>query len=361
MHAKVELLKQIASNPNIPSPPTVVLRVLDKASARDCTIGDLCQIIQLDPGLSGRILRIVNSAIFGLSRPVSSIQRALAVVGLNSTRLLVLTISFPEMQKKARGIDPEVSRRYWKASVAGAIVARELAQRMRARDAEDDMAAGLLRDLGELILQQLMPDAYKAVLEQPADALINEQMDLEETHCNLNHADVSAFILNQWRLPPEMTEAIGHHHAPDEGTYGSEQAKERAHRLYFATRAAQLLSHPNQPLLLKELRELALTHYQMNEDQLNEFLLPLSKKISDFAALLQIDIGATSDYQEVLTRASEELLHLAVATNLENEHSAKRRGARTGRSAWHSGRSCVRSAHQSVQSAFPRSQAARAV
>ena len=99
---KIELLKQIASNPSIPSPQTVVLRVLDQASKPDCTIGDLCQLIQLDPGLSGRVLRIVNSAMFGLSRPVTSIQRALAVVGLNSTRLLMLAISFPETQQKLR-------------------------------------------------------------------------------------------------------------------------------------------------------------------------------------------------------------------------------------------------------------------
>src|SRR5712692_2217820 len=113
---KLELLKQIAANPSIPSPPTVVLRVLDKASEPDCTIADLCQIIQVDPGLAGRILRIVNSATFGLSRPVTSIQRALAVVGLNSARLLVLSISFPEMQRKAGKVDKLWAQSYWKAS-----------------------------------------------------------------------------------------------------------------------------------------------------------------------------------------------------------------------------------------------------
>src|SRR5207253_3167511 len=109
--------KKIASNPSIPSPPTVVLRVLDQASKPDCTIGALGQIIQLDPGLSGRVLRIVNSAMFGLSRAVTSIQRALAVVGLKSTRLLVLAISFPEMQRKMLGIQAGERQRYWKASV----------------------------------------------------------------------------------------------------------------------------------------------------------------------------------------------------------------------------------------------------
>jgi two-component system, cell cycle response regulator len=325
---KIELLKQIASNPSIPSPPTVVLRVLDQASKPDCTIGDLCQLIQMDPGLSGRVLRIVNSALFGLSRPVTSIQRALAVVGLNSTRLLMLAISFPEAQQKMRGIDAVVMQRYWKASVAGAIVARELAHRLRAGDPEDDTVAGLLRDLGELVLQQLMPEAYQNVLDQPAEMLIHGKSELEEAHCGLTHAEVSAFILDRWRLPAEISEAIRNHHQPDSGIYSSDAAKARAYRLHFATRAAEILLHPDQPLVLKELRELAQNKYQMSIDQLNEFLLPLGKKITDFAALLQIDMGEFSDYREILSRASEELVNLMIATNLDS-----RRAAETSRKA----------------------------
>lgn len=314
---KVELLKRIASNPSIPSPPSVVLQVLDQASKPDCTIDDLCRLIQVDAGLCGRVLRIVNSAMFGLSRPVTSIQRAMAVVGLTSTRLLILAISLPEMHKKIRGIEARVKQRYWRASVAGAIVARELAQRLHVGEPEDDMAAGLLRDLGELILLQLMPRAYQAVLDQPAEALIDGKIDLEEAQCGLNHAEVSAFILDRWRLPVDMTEAIRHHHRPDGGVYSSSAGKDRAYRLHFATRAAQLLLHPEQAVVLKALRELAQTHYQMNEEQLHEFLLPLTKKIGDFAALLQIDIGAANECQEILSRASEELVNLTVASNLD--------------------------------------------
>ena len=98
------------------------------------------------------------------------------------------------------------------------------------------MVAGLLRDLGELILQQLMPDAYQHVLDQPAEMLINAKIELEEAHCGLNHAEVSAFILDRWRLPTEISEAIRHHHRPDQGAYSTRLAKGRASRLHFATR-----------------------------------------------------------------------------------------------------------------------------
>jgi diguanylate cyclase (GGDEF)-like protein len=318
---KVELLKRIANHPNIPSPPTVVLQVLEKASKRDCTIADLCQIIQMDPGMSSRILRIVNSATFGLSRAVTSIQRALAVVGLNSARLIVLALSFPDMQRKMHAADQAVKQRYWKSSVAGAVVARELSRAMRSKEPEDDMAAGLLRDLGELVLQQMMPEEYGTVLAQPVASLINDQIDLEEIHCGLDHAEVSAFILDRWRLPAEMTEAIHHHHHPDAGVFAAPRGQDRAYLLHFATRAAQLLLHPDQPLVLKSLRELAQNHYKMTEQELHDFLLPLSNKINDFAALLQIDIGEASDYEDVLDRANDELINLTVAANLDNQRA----------------------------------------
>src|SRR5262249_28267457 len=159
---------------------------------------------------------------------------------------------------------------------AGAIVSRELSRRIRSRDPEDDMAAALLRDLGELILQQLFPDAYKDVLAEKSEALLTRQCEIEESHCGLSHAEVSAFILDRWRLPPEITEAIRHHHRPNQGTFASVAAKQRSYLLQFATRAAQLLQHPKEPLVLRQLLEVAQQHFRMSEADLNEFLMPLS-------------------------------------------------------------------------------------
>ncbi len=317
---KVEVLKQIASSPNIPSPPTVVLRVLDHASRADCTINDLCQIIQMDPGLAGNVLRIINSATYGLSRPVTSIQRALSIVGVNSARLLVLAISFPRVHKSFKQ-DPAMKQRYWKSSIAGAIVARELSQRLRSRDPEDDMAAGLLRDIGEMILQQMIPDGYQEIQRHPAEDFINGQCQIEEEQFSLDHAEVSAFVLNRWRLPSDMTEAIRWHHHPEQGTFSTVNAEARAYLLHFATRAAQLLLYPEHPLVFQELLTLARNRFNMDENTVREFLIPLSRKTVEFAALLQVDIGECNDYQAVMARASEELVHLTLSADRDTKRA----------------------------------------
>jgi diguanylate cyclase (GGDEF)-like protein len=318
---KEDLLQEIGNHPKVPSPPTVVLQVLDRASNPDCTINELCGIIQVDPGLAGRILRIVNSATFGLSRPVASIQRALAVVGVKSARLLALSISLPEMQRQAGNIDGAWAQHYWKRSVAGAIVARALSRRASAPAAEDDMTAALLRDLGELIFWQRFPDAYQSFLAE-ASTCVTEQCALEETRFGLNHAEVSAHVLERWGLPLEIGEAVRHHHHPESGRFTSPAARARAYLLHFATRAAELLEHPDDSRVLTQLTAIAGRHFQMSQEQLREFLIPLSREITDFAALLRVDIGG-ADYQAVLTRAGEELVNLTVATNLEQQRAAQ--------------------------------------
>lgn len=320
MMQKVELLKQIASDPKIPSPPTVILQVLEKASSPDCTIADLCKIIQIDPGLAGRILRIVNSALFGLSRPATSIQRALAVVGINSARLLILAIALPEMHKKSK-LEGQIAQRYWKSSISGAIVAHALSQQMKSRDAEDDMAAGLLRDIGDLVLQQIFPDVAKEIAAQPEEAIIDGQIEIEDSHYGLNHAEVSAFILERWRLPVDMTEAIRWHHNPEQGKYSTPAAETRAYTLHFATRATQLLFHPKQPQVLRALHEVAKARFGMSEEDLPVFLKPLSRKVSDFAALLQVDMGEGDDFNSALTRASETLVQLSLSATADNQRA----------------------------------------
>src|SRR5262245_15146732 len=135
--AKETLLAQITTNPRLPTPPTIALQVLEKASKPHCTIAEIGQIISHDPSLCGRILKMVNSAMFGIPRAVTSIDRALNLLGLKRVRSLVLSLSLPAMQTRSRG-NPRM-RDYWKSSVASAIVARELATRMRYPDPDSEM------------------------------------------------------------------------------------------------------------------------------------------------------------------------------------------------------------------------------
>src|SRR5438132_12073374 len=145
------LLAKITDNPYIPMLPALALKVLERASSPECSMEEIGELIRLDPLLCGRVLKTVNSALFGLPRSVTSIDRALKLLGLKSVRSLVLSLSLPAIQRQTLA-DARIQE-YWKSSVTGAIVARELAIKLRRSDPEDDLVAGLLRDLGIVILQ----------------------------------------------------------------------------------------------------------------------------------------------------------------------------------------------------------------
>jgi diguanylate cyclase (GGDEF)-like protein len=331
--SKLELLAKIASDPQLPTPSSVALRVLEKASQPDCTIGDLTAIISMDAGLSGKILKTVNSAVFGFPRAVTTIQRALAVLGIKSARSLVLTLSLPEMQKHRE--PDERTRRYWKTSVAGAIIAKELSVKLKRRDPEEDLSAGLLRDLGELILEHFFREKYQTVLDASTPEYLQRQCALEETACGVNHAEVTAFLLNKWRLPDETTDAILHHHDPAKGVYRSEAVEQRAYMLQFASKVAHLLAFPGQVFLYRELLDLAKAKFGMEEASVNDFLEPLTDKIELFASILKVDIGKVEKYPVILASAAQELVNLTLAINLDNHrYNEQKRRAESEARRW---------------------------
>ena len=118
-----------------------------------------------------------------------------------------------------------------------------------------------------------------------------------------------------------MTEAIRWHHHPDQGRYSTPKAECRAYLLNFATRATQLVLHPNHPLVLDDLYRVAKQRFQMNEDDVSTLLRPLGKKAAYFAAILQVDMGQPSDFSAALARATEELVHLSLSAGLENQRA----------------------------------------
>jgi diguanylate cyclase (GGDEF)-like protein len=300
-------LAHIGASPHLPTPPPIALDVIQKASQPDCELTDIARIIAQDAGLCARVLRTVNSALFGLQHPIESIDRALSYLGLKSVRSLVLSLSLPTLRLPTRG-DPRL-RDWWTASLAGAIAARELAVRLGRHDAEDDMVSALLSDLGVFVLQQMFPAEFAPVVAASPEVLAERQCELEEEHLGLNHAEVSAFILGRWDLPADITEPIRHHHRPAGLPAGQTAVAQRGRLVYLAVRAAQLQIAPNsQPALLREVLRLACDDFGLSEAKFLDFLQPLNRKIDEFAAILQLDVGSLASYPTVVANATVELI-----------------------------------------------------
>lgn len=302
------VLDRIADHPRLPTPPAVALQVLDRAGRPDCTTHEIADLVSHDPALCGKLLQTANSALYSRPHAVTSVHRAVTLLGLRSVRSLVLSLSLPALCRGSANDGP--SREYWKSSVAGAIIARELAVRLHRPEPDDDLVAGLLRDIGEVILRQLYPDEYAQVLDGVAAA----QCERERAVLGVHHAEVGAYVLRRWRLPEEITEAIRCHHHPGEAAALPRPAAERATLLAFATQLAQLQLTPHEPEISRTVREQARGRFGLDERRLDEFLAALGPRIAEFAALLSVDIGRCPDYAAVVADASAELVRLTQET-----------------------------------------------
>jgi diguanylate cyclase (GGDEF)-like protein len=295
------ILARIADNPKLPTPPAVALRVLEKAGEPDCTLADLEGIIGLDPLLCVQLLRTVNSALYGLPWAVTSIRLALGLLGTSAVRSLVLSLSLPALRTDAR--DSDDLRAFWKSSIAGAIVARELALRLGRPGPEDYLVSALLRDLGTLVLPQVFPEASRHLRRsEPAGRAGGPSCEEEEDAYGVNHAEVSAHLLRRWRAPADISEAIRFHKRPAQAP---PHTADRARLLHFATKVALFQAEPPNPEVWTHVKALAAEHFGMDEVELLKFLGPLDRKMAEFAALVRVDPGPWQHYPTVLAAAVE--------------------------------------------------------
>jgi HD-like signal output (HDOD) protein len=324
--AKAVLLARLADNPPLPTPPAIALQVLEKASHPACNLQEIDGLISADPALCAKLLRTVNSALYGLPRAVTSVRQAFNLFGINAVRSLVLSLSLPVLQRSGQPDRPFGEfQDFCKSSVAGAIVARELALRLDWPGPEDHLIAGLLRDLGVLVLPKVFPDAAARFRELPRDEAALRPCEFEEEYFGLHHAEISAHLVRHWRLPAEISEPIRYHHHPELAQQRARPQAPRAALLYFASQVAQLLLTPRQPELLRNILAVAAKEFGMNEAQVMQFLEPLNRRVEEFAALIQADIGVCENFPTLLASATEELIKLSVATSLENLRERDRR------------------------------------
>lgn len=313
------VLARIAASPYLPTPPAIALKALQVANRPDCTLKEIGAIVACDPGLCGRLLKLVNSSLYAAPRAITSIDRALSLLGLNRLRSLVLGFSLPAL--RFRMANSTRVKDCWRESVARAVVARELATRLGWSDPDTEMMAGLLCDLGVLLLLEVFADEYQRVLSQPPEVLSRNQCRLEAATIGVDHAEVSAYILRQWGLPDAVTEAIRRHHTPP-ATGGP---VDRATLLYFATRIAQLQSSLTGNTMLEEIATLANEQFRMDSTQFAHFLDSLDRRIGEFASLIEIEVGPYENFRVLYENAVENLTKFAVEMSLDLLHAQEER------------------------------------
>ena len=197
---------------NIPAFPPVVLRTLDLLSNESTDVAELVSEITSDPTLSAQVLRLANSAVFGLNREIDTVKHATTLLGLSRVQSLIMTVATTNYMRGA--LQTEALAKCWKHTIATAVIARELA---RSADLPADRAysIGLLHDIGRLALLVKFPDTYQEILRD-ADRDAVSLLDLEQQRFGSDHCEAGRLLVEHWKLPPDFCIAAGRHHDPAE-------------------------------------------------------------------------------------------------------------------------------------------------
>jgi len=215
----------------LPSWPAVALELLQSIDDENANAEALARKIAKDQALVAKLLRMANSSFYGLQSQVDSIQDAVVVLGLRSTRMLALSAAFTSSSGRtlAAGFD---FRNFWRHSLATALCARALARQLKAHE-ENAFAAGLLHDIGRLVLASCFPRSLEAVLQHRAQ-LDCHLIDAERTVLGMDHAQIGKVAAERWRFPAPLRDAIAGHHSVEQ--------KDR-HSLAYIVQVADAVVH----------------------------------------------------------------------------------------------------------------------
>ena len=187
----------------LPVQPGAAMRLLWMLEDPRTSAADLGRLIESDPALSTQVIRLSNTAFYGLSGKVSSAWRAVTVLGLATVRAIATTAAFDLFSEKGRSVPDE----FWEHSVTTAAAAAAIARRVGVQP-NDAFSAGLLHDLGTALVFRRAPRRYDTMIERRVADPDTPLVDIELEEFGATHAEVGAAALGVMRFPAEMVEAI---------------------------------------------------------------------------------------------------------------------------------------------------------
>ncbi len=193
--------------------PDTALKLMNVMRDSRSTLDNIVDAIKYDQAVTGQVLKLCNSSFFGLSRKVTSLNDAMLCLGTVKVLQLVMSIHTNNMlasKQQGYGLEPGV---LWKHSVAVALASSLVAQRLRLPNADLVFTAGLLHDIGKVILNEYVADSFAEIIHLVTDDRMSF-VEAEQRVLGFSHEEVGGMIAEKWKLPPAIVRCIRYHHVP---------------------------------------------------------------------------------------------------------------------------------------------------
>ena len=265
----------------ISSLPEITARIVEVVKNPKSTAQDMHDIVKHDPALAAKILKVVNSAFYGLPSQISSLDRGIVMLGLSAVKNIALAASLSRLFRPGAISERFAARDLWTHSIAVGVCARLLAQ-AGSGQAEEAFVAGLVHDMGLLIEYQLFPEKLKAIAER-CEAQPQDFCALERESIGADHQAFGAALAAKWRFPPGLRCAISHHHNP-------ERLKPELRKTAVAVQVADIVCCQNEigfylSAQTADVTDEMLDLLGVSESQVNEVLELLPERIEETARI----------------------------------------------------------------------------
>ena len=299
----VNLLARLEAGYALPALSPVAVRLVELASDDTCSASDLAGLIEKDPSLAVRLLRLANSAFFRSTQPVSTLKEAVVRVGFHRLRIMALSLSLRETFPMDR-VGPLNFEMFWKTSVYRALLAKSLAHLLKSCQPEEAFVAGLISEIGLLIFFDLFLKGKKARFELNLDRL-DEMLSREREQFGVDHRMVGEAALRHWRFPERIISCQSIHG----DAARSEGAPPLVRICEVAMESSTALLHKSpgfQEIFVEMEKVLGLDH-----ELVNDILLTTFGQVQDIAESIKVDLDGEKDLMEVMEKANRALSEIS--------------------------------------------------
>lgn len=209
-----DIQKALAKVTEISSLPEITTRIVQVVEDPRATAHDMHEIVKNDPALAAKVLKVVNSAFYGLPSQIASLDRAILMLGLSAVKNIALAASLSRMFRAETISEEFEARDLWWHCVAVGVCAKLIASAGKAVEDDEAFVAGLVHDLGLFVGAQVFPKKVAIVMKRICAETGENFCEVEEEVIGANHQAIGSALANKWRFPPALRYAIGYHHDP---------------------------------------------------------------------------------------------------------------------------------------------------
>ncbi len=305
-------LEEVIACPALPSMPAVAIDVLELTRDKDVKLQTIADVVQNDPALTAKILRTVNSSYYGLAKPCPTITRALAYLGLSTVKSLVLGFSLVDITRKSANEFDLTS--FWQRSLYSAAAARYLASKTGKCDPPEAFITALMSDIGMLAIHATASDAYgDAIARTEGDH--QRLLQLESDLFGFDHTEAGEQLGIHWRLPPQIAQAIRHHHDLETG---DNLDLDKLVSTACGTSVAVCTADPG-PAVARVRRRM-IKYFGLTTADVQSLVENLSDETSELSQLFKMPTGAPIDANRILAEAEEAAVEHQLAVRRETEN-----------------------------------------